>query len=267
MAPRPGKSPRQILLEKFTNSVVGLQDVLADESIVDALRVAALSDTGTAIIPNAILEDYVNFAEFIRRNPTRLHAPGGAPALIVPGFLGSTLTDKKGKHGLIWINPGLLKDGTPLQALRLDPWPDVVAGLYWGLLFANIFVVLLGLVILNPAIWLVNRPKPYLIAAILALVVSGVFAIDQSVFDVGLVLGFGVLGYVLRRLGVPMLPLVLGVVLGFMLESNFRRSLVLSDGDLLIFVQDPVSLTLLVLAAVLTAYSVWRELRPASKET
>lgn len=124
MASRQAKPPRQILLEKFTNSVVGLQDVLADESIVDGLRTAALSDTGTAIIPDAILEDYVNFADFIRRNPTRLHAPGGAPALIVPGFLGSTLTDKKGKHGLIWINPGLLKDGTPLQALQLDPWPD-----------------------------------------------------------------------------------------------------------------------------------------------
>jgi putative tricarboxylic transport membrane protein len=162
---------------------------------------------------------------------------------------------------------GFLVHGLTPGPMLFTKAPDVVAGLYWGLLFANIFMVLLGLVILNPAIWLVNRPKPYLIAAILALVVSGVFAIDQSVFDVGLVLGFGVLGYGLRRLGVPMLPLVLGVVLGFMLESNFRRSLVLSDGDLLIFVQDPVSLTLLVLAAVLTAYSVWRELRPATKET
>jgi putative tricarboxylic transport membrane protein len=140
--------------------------------------------------------------------------------------------------------------------------PDVVNGLYWGLLFANAAMFLLGLVILTPAIWLVNRPKPYLLASILALVVSGVFAIEQSLFDVGLVLGFGVLGYVLRLAGVPMLPMVLGVVLGFMLESNFRRSLVLSDDDPMIFLQDPISLVLLLLAAAMTTWSLWREFAP-----
>jgi putative tricarboxylic transport membrane protein len=138
----------------------------------------------------------------------------------------------------------------------------VVHGLYWGLLFANAAMFLLGLVILTPAIWLVNRPKPYLLAAILALVVSGVFAIEQSLFDVGLVLAAGALGYGLRLAGVPMLPMVLGVVLGFMLESNFRRSLVLSGDDPMIFLQDPISLVLLLLAAGMTAWSLWREFAP-----
>ena len=161
---------------------------------------------------------------------------------------------------------GFLVHGLTPGPLLFAKAPDVVMGLYWGLLFANIAMLLLGLVILNPAIWLVNRPKPFLLSAILCLVVTGVFAIEQSLFDVGLVVGFGVAGYLLRRAGVPMLPLVLGVVLGFMLESNFRRSLVLSDGDFSIFVQDRVSLILLALAAVLTAYSVWREFKPSDKE-
>jgi putative tricarboxylic transport membrane protein len=161
---------------------------------------------------------------------------------------------------------GFLVHGLTPGPLLFEKAPDVVMGLYWGLLFANIAMLLLGLVILNPAIWLVNRPKPFLLSAILCLVVTGVFAIEQSLFDVGLVIGFGVAGYALRRCGVPMLPLVLGVVLGFMLESNFRRSLVLSDGDVMIFMQDRVSLTLLALALLLTAYSVWREVRPATKE-
>lgn len=140
--------------------------------------------------------------------------------------------------------------------------PDVVYGLYAGLFAANIFMVLVGLVILTPCIWLVNRPKPYLIAFILALVCSGVYAIDQSLFDLGIVLGAGVIGYAMRRFGVPVLPMVLGVVLGFLVESNYRRSLVLSGGDHLVFLQDKVSLALLAASLLLTAYSLWREFKP-----
>lgn len=157
---------------------------------------------------------------------------------------------------------GFLIHGLTPGPLLFQKAPDVVYGLYGGLFLANIFMVLVGLVILTPCIWLVNRPKHYLIAFILALVCSGVFAINQSMFDLGLVLGAGVVGYVMRQFGVPILPLVLGVVLGFMVESSYRRSLLLSDGDHAVFLQDPISLGLLALAALLTAYSFWREMRP-----
>jgi putative tricarboxylic transport membrane protein len=156
---------------------------------------------------------------------------------------------------------GFLVHGLTPGPMLFERAPEVVWGLYGGLLLANIAMLLLGLVILTPTLWLVNRPKPYLVAAILALIVSGVFAIEQSVFDVGLVLGFGVLGYALRWAGVPVLPLVLGVVLGFMLESNYRRSLVLSGGDHAVFVEDPVALGLLAAALLLTGFSLWREFR------
>jgi putative tricarboxylic transport membrane protein len=170
-----------------------------------------------------------------------LGIPGSnSAAILLGGFL---------VHGL---TPG------PMLFVRA---PDVVWGLYGGLLIANVAMLLLGLVILTPALWLVNRPKPYLVAAILALIVSGVFAIQQSLFDLGLVLGFGVVGYVLRWAGVPVLPLVLGVVLGFMLESNYRRSLVLSGGDHAVFIEDPVALGLLTAAVLLTGFSLWREFR------
>jgi putative tricarboxylic transport membrane protein len=170
-----------------------------------------------------------------------LGIPGSnSAAILLGGFL---------VHGL---TPG------PMLFVRA---PDVVWGLYGGLLIANVAMLLLGLVILTPALWLVNRPKPYLVAAILALIVSGVFAVQQSLFDLGLVLGFGVVGYVLRWAGVPVLPLVLGVVLGFMLESNYRRSLVLSGGDHAVFIEDPVALGLLTAAVLLTGFSLWREFR------
>jgi putative tricarboxylic transport membrane protein len=102
-------------------------------------------------------------------------------------------------------------------------------------------------------------------AFILALVVSGIYAMEASLFDVGLVLGAGVLGYALRFFGIPQLPLVLGVVLGFMVESNYRRALVLSSGDHSIFVQDPISLGLLVAAAAIAAFSLRREVGGARK--
>jgi putative tricarboxylic transport membrane protein len=156
---------------------------------------------------------------------------------------------------------GFMIHGLAPGPMLFQKAPDVVYGLYGGLLMANIFMLLVGLVILTPCIWLVNRPKPYLIAFILALVCSGVFAINQSLFDLGLVLGAGVVGYILRQFSVPILPMVLGVVLGFMVESNYRRSLVLSDGDHGVFVQDPISLGLLLLAVLLTSYSLWRDLK------
>ena len=135
---------------------------------------------------------------------------------------------------------------------------DIVTGLYTGLLAANIAMVLLGYLIMGPCIWLVGRPKPYLMAFIYALVVSGVYAIETSEFQVGLALGFGVLGYAMRYFSVPLLPMVLGVVLGFMVESNYRRALVLSSGDHMTFVQDRISAVLLGLAFVLVAGSLVR---------
>jgi putative tricarboxylic transport membrane protein len=135
---------------------------------------------------------------------------------------------------------------------------EVVSGLYSGLLAANIAMIILGYLIMGPCIWLVSRPKPYLMAFIYALVVSGVYAIETSEFQVGLALAFGVLGYAMRYFAVPLLPMVLGVVLGFMVESNYRRALVLSSGDHMTFVQDRISAALLGLAFVFVAGSLLR---------
>jgi putative tricarboxylic transport membrane protein len=156
---------------------------------------------------------------------------------------------------------GLLIHGLSPGPLLFERNPDVAYGLYGGLFVANIAMFLVGLVILTPCIWLVNRPKPYLLAFIFALVVSGVFSIDQSLVDVGIVLLAGIIGYFMRWADIPFLPMVLGVVLGYMVESNFRRSLQLSNGDPMIFLEDPVSLGLLLCSLALVTYSLARERR------
>jgi putative tricarboxylic transport membrane protein len=145
--------------------------------------------------------------------------------------------------------------------------PEIVNGLYVGLLAANVAMVIVGYLIMTPCLWLVNRPKPYLMAFIYAFVVSGVYSIDASLFHVGLALGFGVLGYAMRYCDVPLLPLVLGVVLGFMVESNYRRALALSSGDHLTFVRDPIAAALLAVALIIVVGSVVRHLNPRRPHT
>jgi putative tricarboxylic transport membrane protein len=198
--------------------------------------------------------------EFGKGSPEGVAAPESANNVVTATALVPLLSlGIPGSNSAAILLGGFLIHGLQPGPMLFEKAPEVVASLYWGLLLANIAMLLLGLVILTPCLWLVNRPKPYLIAAILALVLSGVFAIEQSFFDVGIVLAAGVAGYLLRLCGVPNLPLVLGVVLGFMVESNYRRSLLISGGDHMVFLQDTVSLILLVIAVVLTAWSLLRE--------
>lgn len=156
----------------------------------------------------------------------------------------------------------LLIHGLTPGPMLFERTPEVVYGLYAGLFVANIAMLLVGLVILTPCLWLVNRPKPYLMSFVFALIVSGIYAIEQSLFHVGLVLGIGTLGYVMRQFGLPQLPMVLGVVLGFMVESNYRRALVISGGDHAVFFEDRIALGLILCSLAIVVFSLRRELKP-----
>jgi putative tricarboxylic transport membrane protein len=156
---------------------------------------------------------------------------------------------------------GLLIHGLQPGPLLFDQRPDVIYGLFGGLLVANVAQLLIGILLLTPAIWLVNRPKPYLMAAIFALIFSGIYSIDHSLFDLYLVLIAGAVGYVMRLLGFPFLPLVLGLVLGYLIEANYRRSLLLTSGEHRVFIEDPISLGLLITALVFIIGSGIRDYR------
>lgn len=171
-----------------------------------------------------------------------------------------------GSNSAAILMGGFLIHGLQPGPMLFEKAPEVIHGLFGGLFLANIAMLILGLVILAPCIWLVNRPKPYLMAAILALVMTGVYAIHQSVLDLALVLAIGVLGYGMRLLRIPVLPLVLGLVLGYLIESNYRRSLLISSGEHSIFITDPVSAGLLTLALVLTLYTGWKEFTGSRKK-
>ena len=204
--------------------------------------------------------------EFGKGSPEGVAAPESANNVVTATALVPLLSlGIPGSNSAAILLGGFLIHGLQPGPMLFQKAPEVVYGLYGGLLIANIAMLLIGLVILSPCMWLVNRPKPYLIAFILALVMSGVFAIQQSLFDCALVLLIGVLGYAMRLLKIPVLPMVLGMVLGFMVESNYRRSLLISGGEHSIFVTDTASAILLGLSAVLSAYSLWKEISERRK--
>ncbi len=206
--------------------------------------------------------------EFGHGSPEGIAAPEAANNVVTATALIPLLSlGIPGSNSAAILLGGLLIHGLSPGPLLFERNPEVAYGLYGGLFVANIAMFLIGLIILTPCIWLVNRPKPYLLAFIFALVVSGVYSIDQSLFDVGIVLLIGALGYFMRWAEIPFLPMVLGVVLGYMVESNFRRSLQLSNGDPMIFLEDPVSLGLLLGALALVTYSLMRERRSKKADT
>ena len=198
--------------------------------------------------------------EFGKGSPEGVAAPEAANNVVTATALVPLLSlGIPGSNSAAILLGGFLIHGLQPGPMLFQKAPEIVWSLYGGLFFANIAMLLIGLVILAPCIWLVNRPKPYLMAFILALVMTGVYAMHQSIFEIGLVLAIGVMGYGMRLLKIPVLPLVLGLVLGSLVESNYRRSLLISSGEHSIFVTDPISLVLLLLAAALTLYTGWKE--------
>ena len=160
---------------------------------------------------------------------------------------------------------GLLIHGLVPGPRLFEENPEVVLGLYAGSFVADVAQIAVGTLILPVCLWLVNRPKPYLSGFILALIMSGVYTVHMSLFDLGIVMTAGLLGYFMRYFGFPVLPAVLGVVLGNLVESNYRRSLALSGGELSIFLEDPISIVFLVLAVLIVTASLFNEWRVAAR--
>lgn len=160
---------------------------------------------------------------------------------------------------------GMLIHGLQPGPMLFAREPEFVYGLFGGLFVANLAQLLLGILMMTPALWLVNRPKPYLMAAIFGLVFSGIYSIHHSTYDLYLVLGFGLLGYLMRVWGFPFLPLVLGLVLGYLIEANYRRALELTSGDHRIFWETPISLGLLTVAGLFVAGSAARDVMLARR--
>ncbi|SEH41834.1 putative tricarboxylic transport membrane protein [Halobacillus karajensis] len=125
---------------------------------------------------------------------------------------------------------------------------SIVYTLFVGMLIANMIILLFGLMGIRLFTKILLIPKSVLMPIILVLCTVGAFAINNNFFDVIVMLIAGIIGYFMKRYEFPVSPVILGFILGPMLESNFSRSLVLSQGDYSIFFTRPITLVLLSLA-------------------
>jgi len=139
--------------------------------------------------------------------------------------------------------------------------PQIVYGLFVGMLIANVMMLVLGYLALRPSIALVNVRPPLLYAGILGLVLVGAYSINNSMFEVWVVLVTGLVGFGMRRFGFNILAMVLGLVLGFMVEVNLRRSLLISLGNPWVFFTRPISAALLLFAVITLLWPIIRQAR------
>ena len=141
---------------------------------------------------------------------------------------------------------------------NIQPGPQVMTShpeLFWGLVasmwIGNLMLVVLNLPLIGLWIKLLTVPYRVLFPAILVFCTIGVYSLNYNAFDIWVTAAFGAIGYLWSKLRCEGAPLLLGLVLGPMMEENFRRALLLSRGDYSTFFTRPLSLTLLVLAAIL----------------
>ncbi|MBL8359186.1 MAG: tripartite tricarboxylate transporter permease [Rubrivivax sp.] len=190
---------------------------------IDGLMAAETGDN--ACVPGAVIPVLT------------LAVPGSAPAAVLMAAMII--------HG---VRPG------PMIMLENPRFVyDVVA----MMLFATIGILIYGLVLTKALVQVLRVPQPLIVPIIFVLCAVGSFAISGRMFDVWVMLAFGIVGYALRQWGYPMAPLVLGIVLGDLLEKNLRRALVLSDGDLTPFFTRPISGALAAMVIGSVAWKVW----------
>jgi putative tricarboxylic transport membrane protein len=156
-----------------------------------------------------------------------LAVPGSAPAAVL---LGAMLI-----HG---VRPG------PLIMLE---FPSFVYEVVAMTLLATLAMFILGLAMVKSLVKVLLIPRQKLMPIVFTLCVVGSFALQSRLYDVGIMVFFGIAGFLLREMDYPMAPLVLGIILGDILDKNLRRALVLSDGNIAPFFTRPICFVLFII--------------------
>lgn len=170
--------------------------------------------------------------------------------------------------------------GSPTMALMMGaliihgitPGPEMMTqevGLVWALIasfwIGNLMLLVLNIPLVGLWVRILTIPTNLLFPAIIVFICIGSYMVSSSIFDIWVVLIFGLFGYGLRQLGFPIAPMLLGFVLGPMMEEQFRRAMLLSRGSLEVFAERPISFSILLLAAAILMWSVYSGFRAARK--
>ncbi|MEY2781628.1 MAG: hypothetical protein RL307_1332, partial [Pseudomonadota bacterium] len=153
-----------------------------------------------------------------------------------------------------------IQTGPALFASQSSLVWTLIASLYIG----NVILLILNLPLVGLWVKLLKIPPPWLYAGIIVISTAGVYGAGNSVFNVGLLFAFGLVGFAMRRFDFPAAPLIVGLILAPMAEQSMRQALTISMGDWTTFVTRPLSGSLLVIASLLLiAPVVWRRIRKA----
>ena len=158
------------------------------------------------------------------------------------------------------------------QSYGITPGPLLLqqqSALVWGLIaslyIANVMLLVLNLPLVGLWVKMLKIPEPLLYGGILVFATIGTYGISQSQVDLVLLYAMGILGLFMRLYDFPTAPIIIGMILGPLAEQEFRRAMTISQGDMMIFLQKPLSLTLLIVAALaVLGPQLWRLRRGAN---
>lgn len=170
-----------------------------------------------------------------------LGVPGSASAAILIGAL-----------TIQGIQPG---------PLLFSKNPEIPYSIFATLLFSVPFMVAIGLFGLRIWMKVTNIPKGLLATCVTAICVIGAYTSGNDLYPVWVMIFSGICGYLLRKVDIPMAPIVLALVLGFMAEVNFRRAYIHATGDLSVFLTHPITMILLVLSVLTMVVPIVLEIR------
>jgi TctA family transporter len=155
-----------------------------------------------------------------------------------------------------------------LMIQGITPGPQLITehpDIFWGLIasfwIGNLLLIILNVPLIGVWVKMLQVPYRYLFPSAMFFIAVGVFSTQNSLFQIWEVLAFGVIGALLISLDFSVAPILLGFVLGPMVEENFRRAMLLSRGDVGIFVQRPISCAFVILSALLLIGVTWSNLR------
>jgi putative tricarboxylic transport membrane protein len=266
--------------ESFTGRITNLWPTREDfRRMVPAVLRGSAVGAAVGILPGAGLSIGSFFAYSLEKRVSRTPEQFGKGA--IEGVAGPEAANNAAAQTAFVPTLTLGIPGSATMALLLgamtihniQPGPQVMTShpaLFWGLIasmwIGNLMLVILNLPLIGLWVKLLQVPYRALYPAIIVFCCIGVYSVQNSTFDVFLAAGFGLVGYLFRKFDCEPAPLMLGFVLGPMLEENFRRALVLADGDFSVFFTRPISLTLLILAVVLIAVVTLPSIRKKREE-
>jgi putative tricarboxylic transport membrane protein len=168
-----------------------------------------------------------------------------------------------GNASIAMIFVALMIHGIQPGPLLFQQHPNLFWGVIASMYVGNLMLLGLNLPLIGFWVRLLKVPYAYLAVVVVIFCIIGAYSISNSVFDVGVMLVFGVFGYLLRKGGFPAAPLVLAMILGRILERSFLQALQVSAADLSIFIEKPISAALLAVAALVmltpVARWLWRQ--------